>query len=71
MDYFKVEERVKPPKSIECSEFLFAHPGSFKGRPVQSIQDKVKTLLRQRKRVNNRSTEPVPSSNSKEKNNCI
>ncbi len=50
-DFFELDKRVKGATSADCVTFLLAHQSEdlFVGRTVQHIQDKVKTLLRQKK----------------------
>ena len=47
--HFNLTTRTTPAKSAECLQFLQSNQVGhlFKGRSVQSIQDKVKTIIRQ------------------------
>ena len=51
-EYFSVVERTTPAKLSECTQFLREKQGGadnmFVGRTSQQIQDKIKTMLRQK-----------------------
>lgn len=51
--HFNLHEGRKPVKTADCVEFLKEHQVGelFANRSVQSIQDKVKTILRQLKKT--------------------